>query len=222
MNGRQCGAKNCSKLSREEATSCLHRRKCRSCRRSCRVCKTTQLQRRKNMGRWAKRNEQLRIETENVRAEMEDDSQQIHEESLVETELDLEIRASQAGEGRNGSCMDPAFLPNFLHLARQQLVLLHNEFGKTDGMQHQPAPVTPIHVPTKKAATDGQGDENDEEQRKAAGREHGPSVLGGSQWRFPAGSVFDASLPPRNGAGKGNGDEFKSPRGGDESGGRQA
>ena len=41
---------------------------------------------------------------------------------------------------------------------------------------------------------------------KTAGREKGPPAPGGGNEGFPAGSVFDASMPPRNSAGEGNGD----------------
>ena len=53
---------------------------------------------------------------------MDDTSPKMKEDSLVEGELDLEIKGLQAGEGRSGSntsqsngcCIDPAFLQNFL------------------------------------------------------------------------------------------------------------
>ena len=101
-----------------------------------------------------------------AQAEMEDTGQKHRAESLVETELDLEIRGLQAGEGRrgsnachsNGCCMDPAFSPHFptsgADLDRQQLLLLWCVFGKTCGMPHQPAPVIPVHVPKRNAATE--------------------------------------------------------------------
>ena len=54
------------------------------------------LQYQKHMGRWA-------IEAEKVHAEMEDNGQTHQAESLAEAELDLKIRALQAGEGRKGS-----------------------------------------------------------------------------------------------------------------------
>lgn len=77
--------------------------------------------------------------------------------------------------------MDPAFLFSFFtsgaDLARQQLAFLQNEFGKTYRMQHQPAPVNPVHVPRKKVEDEGR-DENEEEQRKSACREYGPAVQG--------------------------------------------
>ena len=70
-------------------------------------------------------NEQHRINVENAQAEMEDNVHTIQAESLVEAELDVEIRGVQAGEGRKGSsaskslgcCKDPAFLHNFLAIS---------------------------------------------------------------------------------------------------------
>ena len=35
-------------------------------------------------------------------------------------------------------------------MVRQQLAILQNEFEKRQGMQHQPAPVTPVHVSKEK------------------------------------------------------------------------
>ena len=82
----------------------------------------TKLQCQKCMGGWAKRNEQFRIFIEKSQAEMEDIGQTISAESLVEAQLDMEIRSLQAGDERAGSdasqsnerCMDPAFLHSFL------------------------------------------------------------------------------------------------------------
>ena len=90
---------------------------------------------------------QLKIGMEKAKAEMEHNGQECEAASMVEAELDLEIRGSQAVEGRrdssacqsNGCCMDEVFLQHFLmsgaNLARQQFLLLHNVFGKTYGMQ---------------------------------------------------------------------------------------
>ena len=69
---------------------------------NCGVYKTT-LHCQKNVDRWAKRNEQVRNETDKAQAEMEDTGQKHQAESQVETELDLEIRGLQAGEERRGS-----------------------------------------------------------------------------------------------------------------------
>ena len=93
---------------------------------------------------------------------MEENDHKIEAESLVEAELDLEIRGLLAGDERrgsiasqsNGRCVAPVFLHSFLtsgtDMARQQLAFLQNEFGKTYGMQHQPAPVDPVHVTKKR------------------------------------------------------------------------
>ena len=58
-------------------------------------------------------------------------------------------------------------------------------------------------------AQDEGGEENEEEQKKLAIRDNVPLVPGGRNEGFPVGSVFDASMLPRNSAGE--------PRGGDES-----
>ena len=52
------------------------------------------------------------------------------------------------------------------------------------------------------------GEENDEEPMKTASREKGPPAPGGRNEGFLAGSVFDASMPPWNSAGQGNGDDL--------------
>ena len=68
---------------------------------------------------------------EKAQAEMEDNGDNIQTESLVVSELDLEIRGLQTGDGRRvsnasqsrGCCRDPAFLHSFptssADLARQ-------------------------------------------------------------------------------------------------------
>ena len=87
---------------------------------------------------------------------MEEHRQQVQKESVAEAELDEEIRGLQAGEERrdssasqlSGCCMDPTFfLTSGADLARQQIMFLQNEFEKTYGAQHRPAPVTPVHDP---------------------------------------------------------------------------
>ena len=45
--------------------------------------------------------------------------------------------------------------------------------------------------------------------------------MGGRNEGLPTSSIFDPAVHPRNGAGEGNGDEFESLRGGEESRGRQ-
>ena len=92
---------------------------------------------------------------------MEENGHKIDTESLVEVELDLEIRGLLAGDERrgssasqsNGRCVAPTLLHDFLtsgtDMARQKLAFLQNEVGKTCGMQHQPAPVNPVHVSKK-------------------------------------------------------------------------
>ena len=72
--------------------------------------------------------------------------------------------------------------------AWQQLSVLQGELFKSFEVQHQPALVTTVHVSKRKAATEEEGDENDEEQRKSASRENWPPVPGvamkGSCWFY--------------------------------------
>ena len=100
FNGKKCGAKKCMTLNKDESTSHQSRKQMQKV--NCGVYKTT-LHCQKNVDRWAKRNEQVRNETEKAQAEMEDTGQKHQAESQVETELDLEIRGLQAGEERRGS-----------------------------------------------------------------------------------------------------------------------
>ena len=53
-----------------------------------------------NLGSWAKRYEQLRVETDKAQAEMEDNGQPTQAESLVEAELDLESRGIAGRRGK--------------------------------------------------------------------------------------------------------------------------
>ena len=57
-------------------------------------------------------------------------------------------------------------------MARQQVILLQTAFGKAYGMQHQPAPVTPVHITG--------GDETEEEQRRRAACGEGLPAPGGA------------------------------------------
>ena len=41
-------------------------------------------------------------------------------------------------------------------------------------------------------------EENEEQRSRAASHDNGPPVPGGRNERFPAGSVFGSSMPPRN------------------------
>ena len=75
---------------------------------------------------------------------------------------------------------------------------------------------TPVHVRKEQSQNEGAGGDWDEEQRKWESRDFGTPLPNGRNEGFPAGSVFDASIHPRNSAGEGNGNEFNSPRGGDE------
>ena len=108
--------------------------------------------------------------------------EQIQAESLSEAEVDLQIRALQAGEGRrgsnvfqsNGSCFDAVIVAMGSEKAWQQLSLIQGELSKRFEVRHRLAPVTPVHVPKGHSAAEGEGDECDEEQRKSAGREFGP------------------------------------------------
>ena len=100
----------------------------------------------------------------------------------------------------------------------QQLGLLQCEISRVYGMLHQAARVTPVHVLKDQSREEGAGGDWDVEQRNSASREYGPSRPGGRNEGFPASSVFDATLPPKSGAGEGNGDEFNSPRGGENRG----
>ena len=79
--------------------------------------------------------------------------------------------------------------------ARQQFAILQGELGKVFEAPLQPALVTPLHVP--------KGELGKEEQSKSANRVYGPGR-------------------PKHGAGNGNGDEFGSPRGGEENRGSQS
>ena len=130
MSGKKCGAKNGRKLSRDETTSYWNTTHVEIVAENADFGIQKQ-QCRKHMDRWAKRNEQLKIEMERAQAEMEDFGQNSQAESLLEVELDLEIREFKAGEGRrgsdasqsNGCFMDLAFLQYFFHV--------RSRFGQT-------------------------------------------------------------------------------------------
>ena len=67
----------------------------------------------------------------------------------------------------------------------------------------------------------GEAGEWDEEQEKSANCEYGPGAESRNQG-FPAASVFDSIQLPKDGAGEDDGGEFDSPRGGEETRGRQS
>ena len=72
-------------------------------------------------------------------------------------------------------------------------------------MQRQAAPVTLVHMPKEQSQEGEAGGYWDEEQRTPSSRENGPPVPGRRNEGFPAGSVFDTPLPPKNGEGNGDG-----------------
>ena len=99
----------------------------------------------------------------------------IHMEA--EAELDEEIRILQPGDERRNSCasksngcFDPAEVEQFITMgetqAWQQPAFIQGELSRVFGVQLQPAPATPVHVPEEGEG----GDENEEEQRKRPAR----------------------------------------------------
>ena len=117
----------------------------------------------KHLGKWAEDNERLRNVIEDSQAKMEDNGQKIHKESVAEAELDEEIRSLQGGDeyieaAVHLSPRDGAWIRPFCTVP---IMFLQNEFGKTHGAQHQPAPVTPVHVPQV-----GEAEEQSGESRK--------------------------------------------------------
>ena len=118
---------------------------------------------------------------------MEGSGQQMNVGSLVGEEV-------QAGGGRRGSNASLSLGPG-----------VFAEPSHIRSRNGQPAPITSVHVPKRTAATDEEGGENDEEQRKSASREVGSPVPGGRNEGCPDGSLCDLFVPPKNGAGEGNG-----------------
>ena len=84
----------------------------------------------------------------------------------------------------NKNYMDQAFSQHLFTLgadqAKQQLALVRCEISRMFGMQHQAAPVTPVHVSkgqSGKEQPNNKKDEWDEEQRKStANRVYGPAA----------------------------------------------
>ena len=78
----------------------------------------------------------------------------------------------------NRECMDP-FLQHFFtsraDQAKQQLALLHCEINRMYGMQHQAAPVTPVHVPKEQAQEGETVGDRDESSTWAP---HGVAIKG--------------------------------------------
>ena len=135
-------------------------------RRSCKVCRTTRSSARRIWGSGLKKNGQLRSVIDKSHAQMEENCQQIHAESLVEAELDMDIRGLQAGDERRGtsasqSRAQPSFGSFFFFFDG-------NSTGTAANVSYEG------------------GDENEKEQRKSAGREQGPPALGGRNEGFPA------------------------------------
>ena len=122
---------------------------------------------------------------EKSQAGKEDNGPQIKAGSLVEAEVDLEIRGLQAGGGRrgsdasqsNGCCMDPAYLHNFLT----------SEADLTSSLCL--SKTTPERRIKGNQPPGGGGGEYDVERRRSPSRENGPPVPGGREG-FSDGSVF--------------------------------
>ena len=88
---------------------------------------------------------------------MEENGQQIHAESSVEAELDMDIRGLQAGDERRGtSASQSRAQPSF-----SSFFFDGNSMGTAANVSYEG------------------GDENEKGQRKSAGREQGPPALGG-------------------------------------------
>ena len=93
----------------------------------------------------------------------------------------------------------------------QEFSAIQGELSNRFEEPSQPAPVIRVHAP--KGQVEEEGGDWDEEERKSASRDLGPPVPGGRKKAFPAGSVLDAAMLPRNTAGTGNGEMSLIPPG---------
>ena len=154
----------------------------------------------------------------------------------------MEISQLGTGEGRrgskpsqsNGRCFNSTFLPQFVAMgaaqAVRQVLFIQGELSWVYGVQPQSAPATPVHqVPRgqrgKGAASHGRSKEQsvDEEQRKSANREDLPfGIREFATEGFRLLLFFYPTQLPSDGAGKGDGGEFSSPRGREETRGGQS
>ena len=89
---KRSGHRNCKISCKDEMISCQNIKRCRSCR----VCRIKRSSARRLWASGLKKNGPLRIVFENSWAKMEFCGPATQEESLVEVELDLEIRGLQA------------------------------------------------------------------------------------------------------------------------------
>ena len=77
-----------------------------------------------------------------------------------DTEEEAVMHPSQMGVARTRSSC--AVSPR---AGQTQLAILQSEFGKTHGVQHQPAPVSPVHLSQRKAENEG----GEEKTRRSRG-----------------------------------------------------
>ena len=171
------------------------------------------------MGKWAEDNERLRNDIEERHAQMENDVQKSRKNPWPNQSLMVKIRGLQAGDGRRGStasqahgcCFDAGLLQQFVTMGAEQamqLSALHGELSNIFEMQHQPAQVTPVHVP--KRNEEEEGGENMKRNRGAARRV--AKVNQGAAMNLFRLVLFLILQPlPRSNAGDGDGDEFNSP-----------
>ena len=147
----------------------------------------------KDLGKSAGDRERIRNEIEERHAKIEELCQKIQKASMAEVELDEEVRGLHAGDERrgssasqsNGCCFDSAMVELLVTMGAaqrwQHLSSLQGKLSRAYGVQHQPVPATPVHVPK----VGGGGDENEEEQRRrAARRQLGPPAPRGRNEGF--------------------------------------
>ena len=202
-------------LSRDEMIFCWEHQKMQRRSQKLQSLQDRKKQCQKDMAKWVGDREKANNEIQERLAHIGECHQKIEKTSRAETEVHEEIRTLQAGDESRNSCdsqsngcrFDPAVMEQFITMgatqAWEQLTFIQGELSRVYGVQHQPAPATPVHVPEG-----GGGDENEEEQRRrAASRQMGQPAPGSCNEEVPSGSVFDPSELSRN-AGECDGDEF--------------
>ena len=117
--------RNCKISSKDEMISCQSIKKdADRGRRSCRVCRTKSSSAKRMWASGLKNMDNLGLSSKPRVQKMEENGRKIDAVSLVEAELDLEIRGLLAGDERrgsiasqsNGRCVAPVFLHRFPHV----------------------------------------------------------------------------------------------------------
>ena len=97
--------RNCKISNKDDMISCQSIKRRRKGRRNCRVCRTRSSSAKRTWASGLKNMDNLGLSSKTRVQKMEENGHKIEMESLVEAELDLEIRGLLAGDERREQCI---------------------------------------------------------------------------------------------------------------------